>query len=234
MSLTRRAALSTAAAAVALPRSAGAQTESVLRVAMTLGDIPLTTGQPSQGGEGQRFIGYTLYDGILNWDLSRGDVAAPLSPGLALSWEVDEATHTIWTFKLRPGVKFHDGSTFDADAVVWNLDKLMNRSSPQYDQAQATQAGTYYASIASYRAVDPMTVAITTKAPMRCSRISASTSTCPARRGGKNWVVIGTRWRRSPPAPGRLCWRNSSRATERNCVATRRTGTRSASQNPTA
>jgi hypothetical protein len=35
--------------------------ESVLRVAMTLADIPLTTGQSSQGGEGQRFIGVTLY-----------------------------------------------------------------------------------------------------------------------------------------------------------------------------
>ena len=132
---------------------------------MTLGDIPLTTGQPSQGGEGQRFIGYTLYDALINWDLSRSDVAAPLRPGLALSWAVDEATHTVWTFKLRPEVKFHDGSTFDAAAVVWNLDKLMNRAAPQYDQAQSTQAGTYFASIASYRVVDPLTVEITTKAP---------------------------------------------------------------------
>jgi peptide/nickel transport system substrate-binding protein len=38
-----------------------AHAESVLRVAMTLADIPLTTGQSSQGGEGQRFIGVTLY-----------------------------------------------------------------------------------------------------------------------------------------------------------------------------
>ena len=163
--LTRRSALTASAAAALLPKAAGAQSESVLRVAMTLGDIPLTTGQPSQGGEGQRFIGYTLYDALINWDLSRADVAAPLAPGLALSWEVDEATHTIWTFKLRPDVKFHDGSLFDAAAVVWNLEKLMNRSAPQYDQAQSTQAGTYYATIASYRVVDPLTVEITTKAP---------------------------------------------------------------------
>ncbi|WP_428487796.1 ABC transporter substrate-binding protein [Rhodopila sp.] len=163
--LSRREALAAGAASTLLPKLAGAQPESVLRVAMTLGDIPLTTGQPSQGGEGQRFIGYTLYDCLINWDLSRADVPAPLRPGLALSWDVDPATHMIWTFKLRPGVKFHDGSTFDAAAVVWNLDKLMNRSAPQYDQAQATQAGTYFASIASYRVVDPLTVQITTKAP---------------------------------------------------------------------
>jgi peptide/nickel transport system substrate-binding protein len=163
--ITRRTVLATAAAATATPRLAAAAPESVLRVAMTLGDIPLTTGQPSQGGEGQRFIGYTLYDALINWDLSRADVAAPLCPGLAESWSVDPETHTTWTFKLRPNVKFHDGSLFDADAVVWNLEKLMNRSSPQYDQAQATQAGTYISSIASYKTTGPLTVAITTRAP---------------------------------------------------------------------
>lgn len=42
-----------------------------LRVAMTMGDIPLTTGQPGQGGQGQRFIGITVDDALINWDLSR-------------------------------------------------------------------------------------------------------------------------------------------------------------------
>jgi peptide/nickel transport system substrate-binding protein len=131
--------LAAGAGAAVLARRAAAEQETVLRVAMTLGDIPLTTGQPSQG---QRFIGITLYDGLINWDLSRSDSPATLAPGLALRWEVDEATRTVWTFKLRPGVEFYDGSVFDANAVVWNLDKLTNRASPQYDQAQATQAGT--------------------------------------------------------------------------------------------
>jgi peptide/nickel transport system substrate-binding protein len=73
--------------------------ESVLRVAMTLADIPLTTGQSSQGGEGQRFIGVTLYDALVNWDLSNRDEPAKLIPGLATSWSVDEATSTVWTFR---------------------------------------------------------------------------------------------------------------------------------------
>jgi peptide/nickel transport system substrate-binding protein len=42
-----------------------------LRVAMTMGDIPLTTGRPGQGGEGQRFISITVDDALINWDLSR-------------------------------------------------------------------------------------------------------------------------------------------------------------------
>src|SRR5882724_10495959 len=110
-----------AAAMGILPPAAGAG--SVLRVAMTLADIPLTTGQSSQGGEGQRFIGVTLYDALVSWDLSKRDEVAKLVPGLAESWSVDEASNTVWTFKLRPNVKFHDGSNFDADAILFNLDK---------------------------------------------------------------------------------------------------------------
>ena len=44
--------------------------ESVLTVGMTAGDIPLTTGNPDQGFEGFRFVGYNLYDALANWDLS--------------------------------------------------------------------------------------------------------------------------------------------------------------------
>jgi peptide/nickel transport system substrate-binding protein len=69
--------------AAAATLSPAVRAESVLRVAMTLADIPLTTGQSSQGGEGQRFIGVTLYDALVNWDLSKRDELAKLIPGLA-------------------------------------------------------------------------------------------------------------------------------------------------------
>ncbi len=52
MRLSRRAALA-GVAATSLPTRVKAA-DSVLRVGMTIADIPLTTGQPSQGGEGQR------------------------------------------------------------------------------------------------------------------------------------------------------------------------------------
>jgi hypothetical protein len=42
-------------------------------VAMTAGDIPVTTGNPDQGFEGYRFVGYNLYDGLLLWDLSKSE-----------------------------------------------------------------------------------------------------------------------------------------------------------------
>src|SRR5215475_10568139 len=74
-----------------------------LRIGMTASDIPLTTGQTDQGGEGMRFMGYTVYDGLVNWDLSSFDKPSDLTPGLAASYGVDptDASKTRWVFKLR-------------------------------------------------------------------------------------------------------------------------------------
>ena len=121
--ISRRAALLGSAAALARSATpAAAQAQGVLRIGMTASDIPLTTGQTDQGGEGMRFMGYTVYDALINWDLSRADAPSGLVPGLATEWAVDASDRTKWTFKLRPNVRFHDGSAFDAAAVVWNLE----------------------------------------------------------------------------------------------------------------
>jgi peptide/nickel transport system substrate-binding protein len=50
---------------------------------------------------------------------------ADLEPGLALEW-TPNADFTQWTFKLRQGVKFHDGTDFDAAAVCFNFDRWFN------------------------------------------------------------------------------------------------------------
>jgi peptide/nickel transport system substrate-binding protein len=158
-----RLAVLLAAAALVSPLTALAQ--GTLRIGMTAADIPLTTGQADQGGEGQRFMANTVYDQLVMWDLSSADKASTLVPGLALSWTADPKDRTKWTFKLRPGVKYHDGSTFDAAAVVWNLAKLLDDKSPQFDPKQAAQGRSRIPSIASSRAVDTTTVEIVTKEP---------------------------------------------------------------------
>src|SRR5258705_3968989 len=96
-----------------------------VRIGMTAADIPKTVGQPDQGFEGNRFTGNTMYDGLTAWDLSSADKASVVIPGVASEWTVDEADKQKWIFKLRPGVKFHDGSAFDADTVVWNVEKVL-------------------------------------------------------------------------------------------------------------
>ncbi len=139
--------------------------QGTLRIGMTAADIPLTTGQTDQGGEGMRFMGYTVYDGLLNWDLSSADKPSGLVPGLATAWKVDDGDKTRWVFTLRDGVKFHDGSDFKADAVVWNLDKLLNDKSPQYDSKQAAQGRSRIPSVKSYKVLDDKTVEIRTATP---------------------------------------------------------------------
>lgn len=198
--------LTTGIAAWCMPRrSAEAATETVLRVACTFADIPLTSGQPSQGAEGQRFIGYQLYDALINWDLSRADVVATLRPGLATAWSVDEATKTIWTFKLRQNVRFHDGTSFNADAVLFNLAKLMDKDAPQFDPAQAAQGAPYVAPIKSVRKVDEFTIEITAKradavVPYQIANITMS--------GPANWERLGRDWNRVASQPaGTGPWR---------------------------
>src|SRR6201981_4165041 len=122
------------ALATALPQAAAA--ESVLPIGMTAADIPRTLGQPDQGFEGNRFNGLTMYDALTMWDLSSADKPSVVIPGLATEWKVDEADKTKWTFKLRPGVTFHDGSPFNADAVVWNVEKVLNKEAVQFDASQ--------------------------------------------------------------------------------------------------
>src|SRR3954454_8809329 len=96
--------------------SAGA--ESVVRYGISMADVPLTTGQPDRGAGAYQFTGYTIYDPLVSWDMSIADKPGKLIPGLASEWKVDDADKKKWRFTLRKGVKFHDGSDFDADAVI--------------------------------------------------------------------------------------------------------------------
>src|SRR5712671_7539661 len=91
-----------------------------LVVGMTAGDIPVTTGNPDQGFEGYRFVGYNLYDALLLWDLSKADKPSEIKPGLATSYEIDPNDHKRWIVHLRQGITFHDGCKFTAAGVVWN------------------------------------------------------------------------------------------------------------------
>ena len=179
------------AIAAALAWSGPAAAQGTLRIGMTASDIPLTTGQTDQGGEGMRFMGYTVYDALINWDLSSADKPSTLVPGLATEWAPDAADKTKWIFKLREGVTYHDGSAFTAETVVWNLDKLLKPDAPQYDSRQAAQGKSRIPAVASYRAIDAHTLEITTKEPDATlpSQLAWIMMSSPA-----NWEAQGKSW----------------------------------------
>jgi len=78
-------------------------------------------------------------------------------PKLALSWEPSE-DFKQWTFKLRPGVKFHDGTPFNAQAVKENYDR-------QKDPANKCRCAFYVAFINDVQAPDELTVVFNLKDP---------------------------------------------------------------------
>src|SRR3954469_13212042 len=88
--------------------------EKVLRIGMTASDIPTTTGMPNNGFEGMRFLGFPIFEGLILFDLTKTDQLATLRPGLAEKWEQSPDDKKTWIFHLRKGVKFHDGTDFNA------------------------------------------------------------------------------------------------------------------------
>ncbi|WP_349366905.1 MAG: ABC transporter substrate-binding protein [Nitratireductor rhodophyticola] len=78
-------------------------------------------------------------------------------PALAESWEVSDDGRT-YTFKLRSGVTFHDGTTFDAEDVKFTLDRARAEDSTNAQKQ-------LFAAIDTVEAVDPTTVKITLSAP---------------------------------------------------------------------
>lgn len=164
---TRRSLMAGGAALAALGTAGRAQAASepgTLTYGISMTDLPLTTGQPDRGAGGYQFTGLTLYDPLVAWELDVADRPGKMVPGLATSWESDPADRKNWIFRLRDGVKFHDGSAFDADAVIWNFDKVLNKEAPHFDQRQAAQVRPRLPGVASYKKLDPMTVQVTTKA----------------------------------------------------------------------
>ena len=142
-----------------------ARAQGNLRIGMTANDVPLTWGQPDNGFEGYRTPGLMLYDALINFDLTAADKPSGLVPGLAESWEVNKAEPTKWTFKLRKGVKFHDGSEFNADAVVFNIERLFNDKSPQYSARMVSLTNFRLPAYKSVKKIDDHTVEFETKAP---------------------------------------------------------------------
>jgi len=169
-SLSRRTLLGAAAAStlpwdLALAQGAAGST---LRVGMTANAIPLSNGVPDQGAEGQRFMGITLYDSLVHWDLSRADRPASLRPGLATGWRTEPGNPKRWIFTLREGVKFHDGKPFTAEDVVFTFDRIVKQDHPAFDPRAAAFGRSRLFTVASYRAEGPHTLIVETTRPDSC------------------------------------------------------------------
>ncbi|SLN52043.1 Periplasmic dipeptide transport protein precursor [Roseivivax jejudonensis] len=101
-------------------------------------------------------IDSVLYANVFE-GLTRFAADGSIEPALAESWEISE-DGTTYTFTLRDGVTFHDGSAFDAEDVVFTLDRARGEDSVNAQKA-------LFEGIESVTATDPTTVEITLAEP---------------------------------------------------------------------
>src|SRR5277367_1171645 len=151
--LSRRTVLATAGA-TALSRgfaSAWAAEGPTLRVAYPL---PVATLDPAKFRVGG--LEYNYAHCVFN-RLTAQDNKLQVIPDLAQSWDATEDLK-IWTFHLRPGVKFHDGKPLDAADIVFTYKRLMDKEVGSVVRASLGV-------VDKIEAVDPLTVRFTLSSP---------------------------------------------------------------------
>ncbi|MGI9480714.1 MAG: ABC transporter substrate-binding protein [Hyphomicrobiaceae bacterium] len=90
-------------------------------------------------------------NGIVYESLVTRDPALKLEPELAESWKIED---NGWVFKLRKGVKFHDGADFTAEDVVFSFKRAMHKASDFKKQVQG---------IEEVKVIDDHTIKLVTK-----------------------------------------------------------------------
>lgn len=93
-----------------------------------------------------------VYDGLVRYK----DGALEVEPALATAWQISEDGKS-YTFTLREGVKFHDGTRFDAEAVKFNFDRMLDESHP-YHETGPFPLSFFFSAIEEVTMVDDMTV----------------------------------------------------------------------------
>jgi len=147
-----RVAMASAAAALGGPVLAQTKPKSG-------GTLTYAAGSATQTLDPQFITDVTTFRavGTMYEALTRQDENGTVGPGLALSWTISPDKRT-WTFKLRPGVTFHDGSPFNAQAVKFTYDRILNPAtgSPRRSTLEMVE---------STAVVDDLTFRLTTKEP---------------------------------------------------------------------
>ena len=158
MELTRRDLLKGAAAlgaAAAVPLTAGGPalaqtTQKKELITAQSGDVSKFDPHYSTSSNDVR-VSFNLFD-----NLTSRHPDGKLYPGLATEWKLEGPT--TWRFKLRQGVKFHNGDPLTSADVKYSIERT-------YDPAAKTMVATVFGTIEKIDAPDAVTVVITTKKP---------------------------------------------------------------------
>lgn len=113
--------------------------------------IDATTLDPHVANTGPNLLlGHQVYEPLIVRQFD-----GKMLPALATAWTLTRDP-TVWEFKVRPNVKFHDGATLDADDVVFSLDRARSLKSDMKSLLSSVETVTK---------ADPLTVRIKTRGP---------------------------------------------------------------------
>lgn len=133
---------------LARPLTSFAQTTQTMTIVTE--DPPIDLDPASSYDESSNIVLRGIYEGLVTLDGASLDKVVPV---LADSWQIDP-DNKVFTFKLHPGVKFHDGTVLDANAVKISLTRTINAKLGT-DQI----LGTFIADPGKQiQVVDPMTI----------------------------------------------------------------------------
>src|SRR5262245_27861029 len=155
--MARRDVLKIAAAGAAalpggLPRPAAAQTTQKRELVVAQGgDIAFFDPHMSTSSNDIR-ISFNIFDNLTS---RRPD--GKLLPGLATEWKL--SGQTTWMFKLRPGVKLHNGDPFSSADVKFSVDRSLDKN------LKGNRVNTVLTTVERVETPDPGTVLIHTKKP---------------------------------------------------------------------
>ncbi len=112
------------------------------------------TLDPADSTEGESSaVIVNIFEPLLRFEREKTTV----TPALAESWSISDDKLT-WTFKLRKGIKFHDGTPLDAEAVKFNYDRQKDEKSPWRFKAKMEYWHLFFGAVDSIEAPDPETV----------------------------------------------------------------------------
>jgi len=131
-----------------------AQAESSVLVIGASSDIQTLDPGVSFANNDWRQI-YPCYDRLVRYKVEQGQGSSEVEPSAAESWTVSE-DGLVWTFRIRPGITFSDGTPLDAEAVRFSLQRTLDIGKGAADNIRA---------IDSLRVLDPLTLEIILKYP---------------------------------------------------------------------
>jgi len=161
LSWTRRGFLAAAGAILVASGSPGPATAQTPPGVLIVGQIaePKSLDPAAVTAVNDFRILVNVYEGLTRYKWGTLEV----EPALATDWSISD-NGTEYTFTLRDGVTFHDGTPFNAEAVKFNFDRMLDENHP-YHNTGPFPLSFFFGAVESTEVVDDMTVKFTLNAP---------------------------------------------------------------------